>query len=423
MVALPMWFRAGRRGPPHLVAVPGASVTDVVIAEPPDHATDLRGSSSSVRAVADPTAAVQLLERAGAAGAAGVVLRRGPARARGVRAAARRSVLRSWNWTTRRRWSISSEWSRTSWTGPSRRTSPRSDPGGEADLLGLADAAAALVDAPVTIEDAHSRVLAYSSRHDVTDPARVSTVLGRRVPPPSWLSALTRSVPAAGSLGPVIPRPPGQGLERPRYVVPVRAAGEWLGPSGRWTNAVPGQSSPSSGVRPPSSPCTSFATGRSPTSPDACPPSASVRCFAVDRSTSRLSHGCHSGRGGRRPGADRTGGDRQRRRGRPRRVGVTVPARGLAATADGRRRRPCVRAGRHTTPAGRAPQPGRGPGCSAWRSPATTLRSGPGWRPESRRRSPVTSRRRHEPPDRSRASAVTDPALGTAPTAEEHWAG
>ena len=58
------------------------------------------------------------------------------------------------------------------------------DPGGEADLLALADAAAALVDGPVTIEDAQSRVVAYSTRQDVTDTARVSTVLGRRVPAP-----------------------------------------------------------------------------------------------------------------------------------------------------------------------------------------------------------------------------------------------
>ena len=62
-------------------------------------------------------------------------------------------------------------------------TDPAARPGGAAhdDLFGLADAAAALVDAPVTIEDAHSRVLAYSSRQDVTDPARVSTIVGRRV--------------------------------------------------------------------------------------------------------------------------------------------------------------------------------------------------------------------------------------------------
>ena len=73
-----------------LVAAPGASVSDIVIAEPADRATDLRGDLVVGAAVADATAAVELLERAGATRAAGVVLRRGPARARGVRAAARR---------------------------------------------------------------------------------------------------------------------------------------------------------------------------------------------------------------------------------------------------------------------------------------------------------------------------------------------
>ena len=73
-----------------VVAAPGASITDIVIAEPGDLATDLRGDLVVGAAVADATGAVDLLERAGSAGAAGVVLRGGPARARGVRAAARR---------------------------------------------------------------------------------------------------------------------------------------------------------------------------------------------------------------------------------------------------------------------------------------------------------------------------------------------
>jgi hypothetical protein len=51
------------------------------------------------------------------------------------------------------------------------------------DLFALANAAAALLDAPVTIEDRSSRVLAFSGRQDEADPARVETVLGRQVPP------------------------------------------------------------------------------------------------------------------------------------------------------------------------------------------------------------------------------------------------
>jgi hypothetical protein len=50
------------------------------------------------------------------------------------------------------------------------------------DLFALANATAALLDAPVTIEDRSSRVLAFSGRQDEADPARVETVLGRQVP-------------------------------------------------------------------------------------------------------------------------------------------------------------------------------------------------------------------------------------------------
>jgi hypothetical protein len=50
------------------------------------------------------------------------------------------------------------------------------------DLFALANATAALLDAPVTIEDRNSRVLAFSGRQDEADTARVETVLGRQVP-------------------------------------------------------------------------------------------------------------------------------------------------------------------------------------------------------------------------------------------------
>jgi hypothetical protein len=50
------------------------------------------------------------------------------------------------------------------------------------DLFALANAIAALLDAPVTIEDRGSRVLAFSGRQDEADPSRVETILGRQVP-------------------------------------------------------------------------------------------------------------------------------------------------------------------------------------------------------------------------------------------------
>jgi len=50
------------------------------------------------------------------------------------------------------------------------------------DLFAVANAVSALIDAPVTIEDPQSRVIAYSSRQDEADNARMITILGRQVP-------------------------------------------------------------------------------------------------------------------------------------------------------------------------------------------------------------------------------------------------
>ncbi|MDR1427633.1 MAG: hypothetical protein LBJ08_07750, partial [Bifidobacteriaceae bacterium] len=50
------------------------------------------------------------------------------------------------------------------------------------DLFAVAGAIAALLDAPVTIEDRSSRVLAFSSRQGEADASRVETIIGRQVP-------------------------------------------------------------------------------------------------------------------------------------------------------------------------------------------------------------------------------------------------
>ncbi len=51
-----------------------------------------------------------------------------------------------------------------------------------ADLFGLADSVSGLVDAPVTIEDLSSRVLAFSGHQVTADAGRHDTILGRQVP-------------------------------------------------------------------------------------------------------------------------------------------------------------------------------------------------------------------------------------------------
>lgn len=50
------------------------------------------------------------------------------------------------------------------------------------DLFAFANAVSVLVDAPVTVEDRSSNVLAFSGRQDEADSGRIETILGRQVP-------------------------------------------------------------------------------------------------------------------------------------------------------------------------------------------------------------------------------------------------
>ncbi|WP_436702145.1 PucR family transcriptional regulator [Nocardioides sp. BYT-33-1] len=98
------------------------------------------------------------------------------------------------------------------------------------DLFALADVLAALLDAPVTIEDARSRVLAYSSGQHGIDEARTSTIIGRQVPRQvrDHFRSLGVFRRIAQADDPVFV-PAGGAEVKPRLVIPVRAGGEWLG--------------------------------------------------------------------------------------------------------------------------------------------------------------------------------------------------
>ncbi|AOS65375.1 helix-turn-helix domain-containing protein [Actinoalloteichus hymeniacidonis] len=98
------------------------------------------------------------------------------------------------------------------------------------DLFTLADAVAAVVDAPVTIEDAQSRVVAYSARQDRTDQARVDTIMGRRVPHDVLARFRSRGVFRKLSRGQsAIFEPAQPDGTLPRLIVPIRMGGELLG--------------------------------------------------------------------------------------------------------------------------------------------------------------------------------------------------
>jgi hypothetical protein len=102
------------------------------------------------------------------------------------------------------------------------------------DLFSLANAIAALLDAPITIEDRNSRVLAFSGRQDEADASRVETILGRRVTP-----SRTRYLKERGIFSrlyrtdePVYLEPNDDASEDftvPRVALAVRAGDEILG--------------------------------------------------------------------------------------------------------------------------------------------------------------------------------------------------
>ncbi|GAA2404426.1 PucR family transcriptional regulator [Streptomyces glaucosporus] len=216
------------------VVVPGrgTDVHDVVLAEPGDGDSAGRpGELVLGIGLAGPEAAVALLEGAAEAGAAGVVVRARLAGDRRVADAARRLD------TALAEIQPHVSWAHLVWLlrGVVDRAAA---PGGAApegwgshgDLFALADTAAEAADAPVTIEDTRSRVLAYSARQDATDPARMSTIVGRRVPPEVLAhyraAGVFRRLARSGE--PVL-APAGPDGTLPRLVIPVRAGGEWLG--------------------------------------------------------------------------------------------------------------------------------------------------------------------------------------------------
>ncbi|MER7072068.1 helix-turn-helix domain-containing protein [Terrabacter sp. NPDC000476] len=207
----------------------GATVDDVTLAEPASGVFGQAGDLLLGVGVERVDDAVALLEGAASAGSGAVVLRRVAARHPRVRAAASRVGVplveladhASWAHVV---WLLRGVLDRAA-SGPALRAEgPVLD-----ELFALADACAALVGAPITIEDTQSRVLAYSSTQDVADPARVSTIVGRRVPDEVLAGLRGRGVfrRLARSDEPFFV-PAGRGLGA-RAVVPVRAGTEWLG--------------------------------------------------------------------------------------------------------------------------------------------------------------------------------------------------
>ena len=172
--------------------------------------------------------ATTLVDRAGVAGAAGVVVRADHGMPPALAEAAERAGVTLLVAPKGAAWGQLYSLLRTSLVGarPGAGTGTSGVPVG--DLFSLADAIATAVGGPVTIEDPQWRVLAYSNLDQEIDEPRRHTILGR-VPPREWqeridAAGVSRLLRTANG----VVRFESEGLV-PRRVVAVRAGGELLG--------------------------------------------------------------------------------------------------------------------------------------------------------------------------------------------------
>jgi hypothetical protein len=205
-------------------------VRDVVIHDVADPPTLRPGDVLlGVGLVATSDSACRIVAEAGSAGAAAVVVRSREADLPALRRAATDNGVTLIVLAAAMRWEQ---------IGMLMRNALAVDPMGfqsdttTGDLFGFADAQAAAVGGAVTIEDATSHVLAYSTPHeDELDTPRREAILGRRVPE-AYLEHLQKGgiFEALETSDDVVRVEADAGLGmRRRLVVAVRANGELLG--------------------------------------------------------------------------------------------------------------------------------------------------------------------------------------------------
>jgi hypothetical protein len=155
----------------------------IVIHDPDDE--PVQPPAALVLGVGVPSAALpDLVRDAGRQGAVGLIVRAPVAMSTTLDAAVREAGLAllglrrgaTWSQLTALLRSLLAEGD----IGPTESESIGGLPSG--DLFAVANAVSALLDAPVTIEDRSSRVLAFSGRQDEADSSRVETIIGRQVP-------------------------------------------------------------------------------------------------------------------------------------------------------------------------------------------------------------------------------------------------
>ncbi|MEU5401254.1 helix-turn-helix domain-containing protein [Streptomyces sp. NPDC005963] len=132
----------------------------------------------------DPADIARVVTDLGRRGAAALVVRAPVTADERLLAAARTSGVAVLSFARGASWTHLAGMLRTLTADGNRYDTEAPAPGrsGSGDLFAVANAIAALLDAPVTIEDRNSRLLAFSSRQEDVDPSRVQTILGRQVP-------------------------------------------------------------------------------------------------------------------------------------------------------------------------------------------------------------------------------------------------
>jgi hypothetical protein len=161
-----------------------AEIETVVIHDVLDDAMPMRGALVLGVGLSDPDEIAELLQTLAAQHASALVLR-APVRAeQPVRDAAEATGIPVLALTRGASWAQLAAMLRSliaeGDVGDQGATTLGGMPSG--DLFALANAIATLLNAPVTIEDRNSRVVAFSGRQHEADPARIETVLGRQVP-------------------------------------------------------------------------------------------------------------------------------------------------------------------------------------------------------------------------------------------------
>jgi hypothetical protein len=203
-------------------------VAEPVICDPADLSVVRPGDLVLVvGAVAGPREAIALVRRAAGAGASGVILASDQSPAGEVIEAADNGGVALLTVPRDVAWGRLYALVRTASSGSLSPDAGSGVPAG--DLFRLADAIAAMVGGPVTIEDPRSVVLAYSTGDEYIDEPRRQAILGRRVAD-HWTqqyrdTGIFRHLSTSDD--PILL--PGTEELRPRLVVGVRAAGEVLG--------------------------------------------------------------------------------------------------------------------------------------------------------------------------------------------------